>query len=214
MYLPSHFAETRPEVLHQLISEHPLATLVSMEADGLCANHIPFIVCPPDRQHPHGLLRGHVARANPVWQNRDQVLLVFQGASHYISPSWYPEKRQNGAVVPTYNYMVVQARGHMRSIEDPASLLQLLRQLTSHFEQGRAAPWQVDDAPADYLANMMAMIVGIEIPIEQISGKWKTSQNRTTQTRAEVALGLSQESSQAAHQMAAVIEQQMFDRPD
>ena len=118
MYIPSHFSEERLDVLHQLIHDHPLASLVTMEAEGMTANHIPFIRTPPTPDAPFGTLRGHVARANPVWQNKAPVLLIFRGPSSYITPSWMEEKKQTGAVVPTYNYAVVHAHGTIATVDD------------------------------------------------------------------------------------------------
>lgn len=191
MYLPSHFAEQRTEVLQQLICAHPFGMLVTLEPDGLNANHIPFEL--DAGVGPFGTLRAHVARANPVWRDcsaQTEALAVFQGAQSYISPSWYAAKQDGGKVVPTYNYIVVHAHGPMRIVEDTAWLRGLVERLTTRYEAGRAEPWKVDDAPADYIDQMLSAIVGIEIPITKLAGKWKLGQNRSAADREGMALGL------------------------
>ncbi len=191
MYLPSHFEETRVEVLHQLIREHSLAVLVTLGSEGLNANHIPFEIEPAPA--PFGTLRGHVARDNPVWRDfsKDvQALLVFQGPQAYITPSWYPTKRETGKVVPTYNYIVVHAYGPMRIVEDRAWLRGLVERLTARHEAGRPEPWKVTDAPADFVEQMLGAIVGIEIPLTRLVGKWKVSQNRPAADREGVVTAL------------------------
>ena len=193
MYQPTHFAETRSEVLHAFITAHPLGTLITLNAGGeLQANPIPFVIdaLPPG----HGVLRGHVARANPVWRETQldvPALVVFQGPQSYISPSWYPSKSATGKVVPTWNYVVVQARGRLRAIDDVAWLRAFVERLTRRFESPRAVPWHVSDAPADYIDSMLRAIVGIEIELSALVGKWKVSQNRSAADRAGVAAGLS-----------------------
>jgi len=212
MYLPSHFSEDRLDVLHDLIHQHPLASLVTMEAEGMTANHIPFIMAPPSAEAPFGTLRGHVARANPVWKNKTPVLLIFQGASAYITPSWYEEKKQTGAVVPTYNYAVVHAHGYLKPVNKHEQFLQLLTQLTTHFESQKQFPWKVSDAPKEYIENLMDNIVGIEIPVTRLIGKWKTSQNRSTTNRSNIAIQLRDENNGSGCQMADIIETQLFDK--
>jgi transcriptional regulator len=204
MYTPKHFEETDLGVLHALMRAHPLATWVTTDADGvLVANHVPFLV-DPDRGE-HGTLVAHVARANPVWRTGTRSIVVFQGAQAYISPSWYPGKQDHGKVVPTWNYAVVHAHGTLRAIEDRDWLLRLVTRLTDTHEAGSAAPWKVADAPADYVDQMLKAIVGIEIPIERIEGKWKVSQNRPAVDRLGVADGLSARGDAQAAAMAALI---------
>jgi len=191
MYLPRHFEESRVEVMHALIREHPLGMLVTLGPDGLNANHIPIEVDPEPA--PFGTLRGHVARANPVWRDHVadvEALVVFQGPAGYVTPSWYPTKRQTGKVVPTYNYAVVHAYGPLRIVEDAAWLRNLVGQLTDRFEAARAEPWQVTDAPASYINAQLRAIVGIEIPLTRLLGKWKMSQNKSAEDRAGVAEAL------------------------
>jgi len=191
VYLPKHFEESRVDVLHALAREHPLATLVTLGATGLNANHIPLEVDPEPT--PLGTLRGHVARANPVWQDLTagvEALAIFQGPSAYVSPAWYPTKRETGKVVPTYNYAVVHAYGPLHIVEDAAWLRGLVERLTDRFEAGRAEPWQVNDAPPSFIDAQLRAIVGIEIPISRLSGKWKLSQNRSAADHSGVVAGL------------------------
>jgi transcriptional regulator len=188
MYSPSHFAETRTDTLHALIEAHPLGTMVMHTADGLVADHVPFEIGAPSAAAPYGTLRAHVARANPLWRQAGAgALVVFQGPSAYVSPSLYQEKPVSGKVVPTWNYAVVQAHGVLRAVEDPAWLLALLERLTARHEAPRAAPWAVADAPPEYIDSMLKAIVGIEIPLDRLDGKWKLSQNRPPADRAAVA---------------------------
>jgi transcriptional regulator len=188
MYAPSHFEETRLDALHALVAAHPLGTLVMHTAEGLDADHIPFEIAAPTAGAPFGTLRAHVARANPLWRQAGaDVLVVFQGPSAYVSPSLYAEKPVSGKVVPTYNYAVVHAHGALRAIEEPAWILALLERLTARHESVRAAPWAVRDAPPEYIDALLKAIVGIEIPLDRLQGKWKLSQNRPPVDRAAVA---------------------------
>lgn len=210
MYLPEHFAETDPRVLHALIDAHPLGAWVTLGAGGLLVNHIPFLLDADRGQY--GTLVGHVARANPVWRSFSttvESVIVFQGAETYVTPSWYPSKRAHGKVVPTWNYAVVHAHGIPRAVEDPAWLLQLVTRLTERHEAARAAPWKVSDAPADYTARLLEAIVGIEIPIARLVGKWKVSQNRTAADRLGVADGLLERGDAAAAEMAALVKRHL-----
>jgi transcriptional regulator len=206
MYVPSHFEETRPEVLHELIRDHALAALVTLGSEGLNANHIPLEHDPWPA--PFGTLRGHVARGNPVWRDfsRDvEALAVFQGPQGYISPSWYQTKRETGKVVPTYNYIVVHAYGPMRIIEDRAWLRGLVERLTNRYEAGRAEPWKVTDAPADFVEQMLGAIIGIEIPLTRLVGKWKVSQNRPSVDRDGVVTGLREMNDRDAQAMSGLV---------
>ncbi len=206
MYLPKHFEETRIEVLHELIRSHPLGTLVTLASQGLDANHIPFEIDPSPA--PFGTLRGHVARANPLWREPPRgvdALAIFQGPQAYVSPSWYPSKRETGKVVPTWNYAVVHAHGPLRIIDDRAWLRALVERLTRRHEAGRREPWQVTDAPPDFIEAQLAAIVGIEMPIARLAGKWKTSQNRSPRDRAGAAEGLAQDAGESAAAMADLV---------
>jgi transcriptional regulator len=206
MYLPVQFEERRIEVLHDLIRAHPLGTLITLTAEGLDANHLPFELdaAPP----PYGTLRGHVARANPLWQtfSRDlDVLVVFHGPEAYVSPAWYPTKKETGRVVPTWNYAVVHAYGPLRVIEDRSWLRALVERLTTRHEAGRPEPWRVSDAPADFVERLLDAIVGLEIPIVRLVGKWKVSQNRPPHDRAGVVEGLRREGGAGAAPMADLV---------
>jgi transcriptional regulator len=191
MYLPAHFREERVEVLHRLIQQHSLATLVTLGVDGLIANHLPLILDPEPA--PLGILRGHVSKANAQWHDSlpdVPALAIFQGPAAYISPSWYATKQETGRVVPTYNYAVVHAHGPLLTYDDPSRLERHLRALTSQHEASLPTPWSIDDAPADFFQGQLKGIVGIEIPIQRLEGKWKVSQNRTAADRQGAALGL------------------------
>jgi transcriptional regulator len=208
MYLPKHFEETRVEVLHELIATHPFAALVALTADGLEANHIPFEL--DAEPAPFGTLRGHVARANPFWRELargNEALVIFQGPHTYVSPSWYPSKKETGKVVPTWNYAVVHAYGTPRVIEDPVWLRGLVEKLTAHHEGGRRHPWRVTDAPMEFIDKQLGAIVGVEISIGRLIGKWKVSQNRPARDRAGVVAGLLDEGGDSAATMAAWVRQ-------
>jgi transcriptional regulator len=208
MYLPSHFEETRVEVLHQLIRSHPLGALVTFGADGLNANHVPFEIDP--NPAPFGTLRAHVARANPVWREYSkevEPLVIFHGPQIYITPSWYQTKKETGKVVPTFNYIVVHAYGAMRVIEDAAWLRKFVGGLTDRFEASRVQPWAVTDAPEDFIAMQLRAIVGIEISLTRLIGKWKASQNRPAADQQGVVAGLRESDDAVAQAMAYAVEQ-------
>jgi transcriptional regulator len=206
MYIPKHFEETDLEVLHGLIRAHPLGALVALGNDGLEANHIPFLV--DSRAAACGVLHGHMARANPMWKSLaagSRVLVIFQGAEGYITPSWYATKRENGKVVPTWNFVVVHAHGSVRVIDDAAWLHGHLEQLTREHEARREQPWQVSDAPREFIEQNVAHLVGLEIPIARLEGKWKLSQNRSARDREGVVEGLRREGGDAALAMAELV---------
>ncbi|MCQ3925536.1 MAG: FMN-binding negative transcriptional regulator [Rhodocyclaceae bacterium] len=191
MYLPPAFREARTDVLHALIRQHPLGLLTSAGAGGLLATPLPFLVQTGEGEL--GTLRAHMARANPHWrelQGAAECLVVFMGPQGYVTPSWYPSKRETQKVVPTWNYVTVHAWGRPRIVEDAAWLRRQIDELTRSQESVRPEPWAVGDAPDDYLAAQMQAIVGIEIPIARIEGKWKLSQNRPEADRAGVVAGL------------------------
>ncbi len=207
MYQPAHFEEKRSDVLHALVAQHPLCTLVTLNDEGLVADQIPMLL--RAGQGPMGTLVGHVARANPLWRATRlelPVLAIFQGPQHYISPSSYPSKQEHGKVVPTWNYVVVQAKGLLRIHDDAAWLRALVSQLTDQQESGAAKPWAVDDAPADYIDSMLKAIVGISMEVTQWSGKWKVSQNQSAVNRAGVVAALSQSPHDQAQAMAALVQ--------
>ncbi|MDR3538138.1 MAG: FMN-binding negative transcriptional regulator [Acetobacteraceae bacterium] len=191
MYIPAHFNEDRVGVLHDLIRTAGLATLVSMTADGLIASHAPLMLDPDPA--PYGTLIGHLAKANPHVRSADagvQTLVIFQGPEGYITPSYYAAKREHGKVVPTWNYAVVHVRGRGRVFEDRGELIEHVTELTASLESAFEKPWGVGDAPAGYVEGLAGGIVGIEIGIESIEGKWKMSQNRPEADRRGVVAGL------------------------
>lgn len=184
MYVPAHFEENRPEVLQALIADQPLGALVTVSPQGLDANHVPFEF--DAARGPHGTLRAHVARANPVWQEAaaaPDALVIFQGPAAYVSPTWYPSKHATHRQVPTYNYMVVHAHGRIVVHDDESFLRGLVARLTRKMEAGEAQPWKMGDAPPDYIQQMLGAIVGIEIEVTRIVGKWKLSQNKEAADR-------------------------------
>jgi transcriptional regulator len=186
MYLPPHFAEQRLDVLHRFIDDHPFATVVTTTSDAIEASHVPLVL---HQQDGTAVLRGHFSRANPQARERSisRALAIFHGPEAYISPSWYPTKKESGRVVPTWNFIVVHAEGPFRFVDDRNFLEQHLRSLTEKHESGRAVPWSIDDAPRDYIDSAMKGIVAFEIAISRIEGKWKLSQNRGADDRAGVA---------------------------
>src|SRR5690348_5564449 len=197
MYQPPAFKEERLETLHALIRAHPLATLITTGAGGLLANLVPFTLVNGGEK---GTLRCHVARANDQVEALNagaETLIVFQGPEAYISPSWYPSKQEHGRVVPTWNYVVVQVRGTPRLIDDPLWIRVQIGALTQSQEGQRSRPWSVADAPADFVEAQIRAIVGVEIPILRIEGKWKLSQNRSAADRRGVVEGLQGESRNA-----------------
>ena len=203
MYLPSCFAETRIEPIEALMRAHPLAALVHAGPGGLDANHVPLVF--DANAGERGRLRGHFACANPIVRELETgsaVLAIFQGPSHYISPNWYPSKHAHGKDVPTWNYMVVHARGRIAWCEEATWLLALLNDLTNAQEAHRARPWHVADAPADYIDRMMKAIVGFEIAVDELTAKWKLSQNRNAADRAGAIAGLGDEQGDAAREIA------------
>lgn len=207
MYQPPHFAEEDLPTLHALIKAHPLGLLVSSDASGIQANPLPFLL--DEDAGEKGRLRAHLARANPQWLHlRDgaAALIVFQGENAYVTPSWYVSKQEHGKVVPTWNYVMVQVRGIVTVHESPDWLLPQITALTNAHESGRAGPWAVSDAPEPYIKAQMRGIVGIEIAIEEIAGKWKVSQNRSEADQAGVAQGYDLDGKAA---MAAQVRERM-----
>ena len=191
MYLPKHFAETDIGVMHDLMRAHPLATLVTQGPDGLDANHIPLQL--DAGAGPNGTLRGHVARANPLATDATvnrKILVIFKGPDCYISPSGYATKAEHGKVVPTWNYVAVHAYGELRLVDDRDWLLIQLDALTAEHEAGLPHPWSVDDAPADYIGKMLGAVIGIEITIDRLIGKWKVSQNQPAANQASLIAAL------------------------
>ena len=212
MYNPSHFVENRADVLQALVKAHPLATLVTLSLDGLVANYIPLLL--RNDGSAFGTLVGHVARANPVWSATDlgvNVLACFQGPQVYVSPSLYATKQEHGKVVPTWNYVAVQATGPLTIHDDADWIRAQVTELTQQQEAPRVAPWAVDDAPRSYTDTMIRALVGISIPVVAITGKWKVSQNQPPINRASVAEGLAQSPQESSQLMAALVRQSAQD---
>jgi transcriptional regulator len=201
---PLHRNENLTE-LHALIRERVFGLLVSNGAEGLAATSVPFVLDPAASRL--GTLKVHLARANSQWRDLEaspDALVVFQGRDHYITPSWYETKRETGKVVPTWNYTMVQAKGRAK-VMDAAWLARQIEQLTQALESRRERPWAVGDAPADFIAMQRRAIVGIEIEIVDIRGKWKTSQNRNAADRAGVAAGLDALGDEESRAMAKIV---------
>ena len=205
MYQPHVFREERIETLHSFIRAHPLATLITAGAGGLLANLVPFTLVDGGEK---GTLLAHVAKANDqvdALRSGAETLVVFQGPDAYITPSWYVSKREHGRVVPTWNYAVVQARGTPRIIDDPDWLRAQIQSLTATQEHKRPAPWNVNDAPEPFISAQIKAIIGVEIPISTIEGKWKVSQNRSAADREGVEQGLREEG--ISEEMASLVAQ-------
>jgi transcriptional regulator len=207
MYTPKHFVESRVESLHGLIRAYPFATLVTRAADGLTANHLPFELVGE-------VLHGHVARGNELARlDGAEVLLVFQGPDGYISPNWYPSKHETGREVPTWNYAVVHVHGRLRVIDDAAWLRRLLETLTDHHEAGQPQPWKISDAPDDHIETSLRAIVGLEVSIDRIEGKFKLSQNHPARNRAGVIAGLRERDGDGDAELAAWMSRQEESKP-
>jgi transcriptional regulator len=207
MYNPTHYQETRLDVLHSLIRQQPLSTLVTLTAGGLVANHIPWYLRFDGTGH--GTLVGHVARANPIWKDFDanvSALAIFQGPHKYITPRAYATKAEHGKVVPTWNYVTVHASGPLQVHQDPAWLRQQLMDLVTQQEAPADKPWAMDDAPREYTDTMIRALVGISIPISEMSGKWKVSQNQPAVNRASLSQALRAEGSADGDAMASLVD--------
>ena len=206
MYVPSHFREDRLPVLHEAIEKSGLATLVTVGPDGLDASHVPMLL---DREAgPLGTLYGHIARANPQWRGTAHdlpALAMLLGPDAYVTPSWYPTKQSTGKVVPTWNYVAVHAQGRVRFFDDEERLLALVTKLTEAREARRPHPWAVSDAPSEFIRANLEAIIGFELPIAKLDGKWKMSQNRSEDDRAGVADGLDEEGPPDARAVAALV---------
>jgi transcriptional regulator len=214
MYIPELFEESDVAVMHAIVRAHPLGTWVTQDDGRLTADHLPFVL-DADRG-PFGTLRGHVARANRVWQavsSATSSLVVFQGPQGYVTPSWYPTKRVRGEVVPTWNYAVVHAHGLARVIHDRGWLLALVTDLTAQHESERALPWKVADAPQEFVDRLLQSIVGIEIPIEKLVGKWKVSQNRPEADRRGVVSGLEARDDDESKALALLVRRRLAPDP-
>jgi transcriptional regulator len=208
MYTPRLNREDDPTTLRQFIRENPLCALVTLADTGLVASHIPVVL--HERETGFGLLRGHLARANPQWKQFSaelQALAIFTGPQHFISASWYPGKKTHGEEVPTWNYTAVHAYGDLRVIEDPDWLLEHLKSLTNQSEVIAEVPWKVTDAPAKFISVEMRNIVGIELDVTRVEGKWKVSQNRNDEDAAAVVAGLRGLKTPAGEAMGELVQQ-------
>ena len=198
MHCPKAFEENRPDVLLALIQQYPLATIISHSPQGLEVNVVPVLV---KQEEGKIVLRGHMAKNNAQLQalaHSETVLWVFHGPNAYVSPAWYPSKQLHGKVVPTWNYMLVEAQGQVKVFTDADELLRLVTGMTNEHEQHRVSPWQVDDAPAQYVQSQLRGIVGIEMEVSQLRGKFKLSQNRSDEDQCGVISGTASEHAEHA----------------
>jgi transcriptional regulator len=212
MYIPKFNEETRTPVLHQLMREHPLASLVTYGRSGLFASHLPMLL---EEDATLGTLRCHVSRVNAQWKDFDpavEALAIFSGAGHYISPNWYEEKQATGRVVPTWNYAVVHAYGNLKVIEDAEWLRAHVERLVSLHEAALPKPWALSDAPQEYVTAQLRGIVGFEMKIERLEGKWKVSQNRSQADRLGVVEGLNELETPESEAMARLVEATLKDQ--
>jgi transcriptional regulator len=208
MYIPRHNEEKRVSVMHALIVSQPLGTLVTLGASGLFASHIPMIL--EDDGSEFGVLKGHISRANTQWRDfvpTVDALAIFAGHQHYITPTWYPGTYEHGKEVPTWNYVVVHAYGPLKVIQDEQWLLTNVEKLTNIHEARSPVPWKVSDAPEDYIKSQLKGIVGLELPIHKLEGKWKVSQNRTEEERDGVVKGLAKLNTPESLAMKALVEE-------
>ena len=206
MYIPRAHNEERVTVLQKLIEDQPFASLITVGSSGLFASHIPMVL---EQNGPMGQLRGHISRANTQWRDYNpsiEALAIFSGPQHYITPNWYLEKQDTGKVVPTWNYVVVHAYGYLNIIEDAEWLRTHLASLTSIHEAESPVTWKIGDAPEDYIAALLKGIVGLEMTIERLEGKWKVSQNRSDEDRNGVAKGLAELNTAESLAMKALVE--------
>ncbi|WEN16653.1 FMN-binding negative transcriptional regulator [Rhodanobacter sp. AS-Z3] len=202
MYTPKPFEETRADVLAGLMRAYPFATVVANTANGFVANHLPF-------EQVDGVLHGHVARGNELVQmDGTEVLLVFRGPDGYISPNWYPTKHETGREVPTWNYAVVHVHGRLRVIDDAAWLRVLLERLTDHHEANQPRPWKITDAPEDHIEKSLRAIVGLEVVVDRVEGKFKLSQNHPARNRAGAVAGLRERNADGDVELAALMLEQ------
>lgn len=207
MYCPAHFQEDRlPEIIG-LIERYPLAAIVCQGESGLVADHIPLMY--EGESGGMGTLIGHVARSNPLWQvpADQQLLVIFQGPSTYISPNWYATKHETGRMVPTWNYAVVHVHCSLKPIHEPQRLRQIITKLTDQHEAAQSHPWRVTDAPEEFTDKLLGNIVGIDLNIHRMQGKWKVSQNQPAVNQQSVVRGLMEEGADAQIEMAQLIQQ-------
>ncbi len=208
MYIPRHNEEKRVPVMHALMVSEPLATVVTLGSSGLFASHIPLLL--EEDGSEFGVLKGHISRANPQWRDfvaEVDALAIFAGHQHYITPRWYPGTEEHGKEVPTWNYVVVHAYGPLKVTQDEDWLRANVEKLTNIHEAGAQVPWKVSDAPADFISSQLRGIVGIELPIRRLEGKWKVSQNRNESERKGVIQGLTDLNTPASLAMKTLVEE-------
>ena len=215
MYIPKGFIQEDSDQIKALVKNYPLASLVPVNAKELEASHIPLHLTEPetgtanhDCKNKGWKLIGHIAKANPLWKNieeKSKVLTIFQGPQSYITPNWYPTKKEHGKVVPTWNYAAVHIKGTLSFIHDTQWKLDMLNSLTNQMEANETIPWQVSDAPSDYTAKLLNAIVGIEIHVNHAEGKWKLSQNQPKKNQAGVIEGLSKSQELTANAMGEMM---------
>lgn len=215
MYVQPNFEETRVEALHDLMRRYPLATLVAVIDGEIVANHIPCLLV--SSAGDHGMLHGHLPKANPIWEHfrgQTKAVAIFQGPQSYVTPSWYPSKQDHGKVVPTWNYAVVHAHGQPYAIDNADWLMEHLNSLTDEHESNLRNPWSVSDAPEEFTERMLSGLVGFEMSVTRLVGKWKLSQNRSKADRLGVAAGLRSRGDSASLSMESLIVGNSNDRSD
>jgi len=203
VYIPTFNEEKDISIMHSLMQAQPLATWIVISNGEIQVNHVPFVL--DNSRGEFGTLMCHVARANPIWRecsSKSDSVIVFQGDDAYITPSWYPGKQEHGKVVPTWNYAVVHARGIPEVIDDKEWLMAHINQLTDIHERQQTQPWKVSDAPDEFIEKLTGAIVGIEIPIRKLEGKWKLGQNRPEPDQQGIIDGLMTQEHPSSHGLA------------
>lgn len=198
--------ENRISVMQDLIDAYSFGILIAHEGSELSVNHLPFVLHRDLGEN--GTLRAHMAKGNPLWKGFDEgtdVVAIFQGPHHYVSPSWYASKAEHGKVVPTWNYATVHAKGLLRLVNDPDWLIAQIGSLSDIHEAGRDDPWKITDAPEKYIRGQMKGIVGLEIEIAELTGKWKMSQNKNEADKAGILAGLTHDGDENALEMIRVM---------
>jgi transcriptional regulator len=207
MYIPKRFLQDDINKLKGMMANHSFATFISKNESGIEANHMPLIL---NESGQRDVLQGHIAKANPLWKSlkdKSEVLIIFNGPNCYISPNYYPTKKVNGKVVPTWNYVSVHVKGIVSFIHDEQWVLTMLNNLTDHYEANQSVPWSVNDAPQAYIDKMLSAIVGLEIEIVSITGKWKVSQDKTEVNQEGIIKGLSHEADSNAQNIATLVKE-------
>lgn len=210
MYIPKRFLEDDIDKLKGMMANYSFATLITHNELGIEANHMPLILNKSDQRD---VLQGHIAKANPLWKSikdKSEVLIIFNGPNCYISPNYYPTKQENGKVVPTWNYVSVHVKGIVSFIYDEQWILTMLKDLTNQYEVNQPVPWSLSDAPQAYIDKMLSAIVGLEIDILSITGKWKVSQDKTEVNQKGIIKGLSQEADSNAQNIAKLVKEHLI----